>query len=237
MRVMKVKTRAVREAHDLEILNGAAVALNREMDDVLAYQGGVVPRLTYAYGMAHIELPEGMPGIRGPLAFSPETAKPLSDLAEVLLRGENSLTQAERELIAAHVSAQNDCTYCHTSHGAIAAHYLGGDEDLVEKVKRDPEQAAVSAKLKALLAIAGKVAEGGKSVLSEDVDRARREGATDKEIHDAVLIAAAFCMFNRYVDGLGTSVPDDPDSYRERAAGVGKPRLRGPPGSAGRGAG
>jgi uncharacterized peroxidase-related enzyme len=170
--------------------------------------------------MAHIKLPDGLPGIRGPFAFSPQTARPMSELAEILLRAENTLSPGERELIAARVSARNDCTYCHTSHGAIAAHYLGGDEALVAQVKKDPETAAVSAKLKALLAIAGKVAEGGKSVRSEDVERARREGATDKEIHDTVLIAAAFCMFNRYVDGLATWAPEDPESYRQRAAGV-----------------
>jgi uncharacterized peroxidase-related enzyme len=170
--------------------------------------------------MAHIKLPDGLPGIRGPFAFRPDTARPMGELAEILLRGENTLSPAERELIAAYVSARNECTYCHTSHGAIAAHYLNGDEALVAQVKRDPETAAVSAKLKALLAIAGQVALGGTSVHSEHVERARREGATDKEIHDAVLIAAAFCMFNRYVDGLATWAPDDAASYRERAAGI-----------------
>jgi uncharacterized peroxidase-related enzyme len=170
--------------------------------------------------MAHIELPEGMPGIRGPMAFRPETARPMVELAEVLLRGENTLTPAERELIAAHVSFRNDCTYCHVSHGAIAAHYLGGAEALVAQVKGAPEQAEVSPKLKALLAIAGRVAEGGKSVRAEHVARARQEGATDREIHDTVLIAAAFCMFNRYVDGLATWTPEDPESYRQRAAGI-----------------
>jgi uncharacterized peroxidase-related enzyme len=169
--------------------------------------------------MAHIKLPEGLPGIRGPLAFRPETAKPMGELAEVLLRGESTLSPADRELIAAYVSARNDCTYCERSHGAIAAHYLG-DEALVAQVKSDPEHAPVSAKLKALLAIAGRVQEGGQSVRTEDVERARREGATDREIHDTVLIAAAFCMFNRYVDGLATWTPQDAESYRERAAGI-----------------
>jgi uncharacterized peroxidase-related enzyme len=169
--------------------------------------------------MAHIKLPDGMPGIRGPLAFRPETAKPMGEFTEVLLRGPSTLSRADRELIAAHVSVRNDCTYCERSHAAIAANYLG-DEALVDQAKRDPERAPISAKLKALLAIAGKVQEGGKSVLSEHVERARREGATDLEIHDTVLIAAAFCMFNRYVDGLATWTPDDPASYRERAAGI-----------------
>jgi uncharacterized peroxidase-related enzyme len=170
--------------------------------------------------MPHIKLPEGLPGIRGPMAFRPETARPLSELAEILLRGESTLSRAERELIATYVSAGNECDYCRTSHGAIAAQYLGGDETTVACVSSNPDQAPVSAKLKALLAVAGKVRESGKSVSAEDIARARGEGATDIEIHDTVLIAAAFSMFNRYVDGLQTWTPEDPESYRERAAGI-----------------
>jgi uncharacterized peroxidase-related enzyme len=166
--------------------------------------------------MPHIKLPEGIPGILGPMAFSPATAKPLNELAEVLLRGPNILTSGEREMIASYVSSQNDCFFCHTVHGAAAAHHLGGNEALVKQVKLDFEAAPVSDKLKALLAIAGKVQKGGKSVTPEDIERARQKGATDKEIHDTVLIAAAFCMYNRYVDGLATWAPADPDLYRER---------------------
>lgn len=164
--------------------------------------------------MAHIKLPDGIPGIVGPMMFSPETAKPMNALAEVLLRGPNTLTPGEREMIAAYVSSQNDCHFCHSVHGAVAAHHLGGDEQLVRDVKRNFATAGVSDKMKALLAIAGKVQLGGKNVTSEDVARARQQGATDKEIHDAVLIAAAFCMYNRYVDGLGTWAPDDAEMYR-----------------------
>jgi uncharacterized peroxidase-related enzyme len=172
--------------------------------------------------MAHISLPAELPGIRGLLAFRPETAKPLCELVDVLLRGPHPLSPGERELIATFVSAQNDCRYCQTIHGAIAAHHLGGDEDLVVNVKTDPQHAPISDKLKALLVIAGKTAQGGRHVLAADVDRARRHGATDLEIHDTVLIAAAFCMFNRYVDGLATWAPDDPAFYRDRAAVVAK---------------
>jgi uncharacterized peroxidase-related enzyme len=165
--------------------------------------------------MAHIHLPEGLPGIIGPLAFSPETTKPLLELAETLLRGPNALTPAEREMIAAHVSYRNECDFCQLSHGAAAAAHLKGNYDLVEQIKVNPEDAAVSDKLKALLAIAGKVQQGGKQVTSEDIARARQQGAGDKEIHDAVLIAAAFCMYNRYVDGLATWQPLERDAYRE----------------------
>jgi uncharacterized peroxidase-related enzyme len=165
--------------------------------------------------MPHIQLPEGLPGILGPMAFSPETAKPLNELAEVLLRGPNTLTPGEREMIATYVSSENDCFFCQTIHGAAAAHHLGNNEGLVRSIKLDFEAAPVSEKLKALLAIAGKVQKGGKHVTSQDVARARKHGANDREIHDTVLIAAAFCMYNRYVDGLATWAPDDPEVYRQ----------------------
>ena len=168
--------------------------------------------------MAHITLPEGGPGIRGPMMVRPETAKPLNELVDVLLRGPHTLSPGERELIATYVSARNDCTYCQTIHGAIAAHHLGGNEELVQCVKLNFEEAEISAKLKALLAIAGKVQLGGKHVTAEDVEQARALGATDLEIHDTVLIAAMFCMCNRYVDGLATWAPEDPEFYRQRAA-------------------
>lgn len=165
--------------------------------------------------MPHIALPEGLPGILGPMAFSPETTKPLNELAEVLLRGPNSLTPAERELIATKVSHGNECHFCHTTHGAVAAHHLGGDTDLVQAVRVDPAGAAISPKLHALLEIAGAVRVSGREVTEDLVAQAHAEGATDKEIHDTVLIAAAFCMYNRYVDGLATWAPDDSDSYTE----------------------
>lgn len=152
------------------------------------------------------------------MAFRPETARPLNELAEVLLRGPSTLTPGERELIATSVSARNDCFFCQTIHGAVAAHHLGGNEQLVLDVKRDVEQAGISDKLKALLAIAAKVQQGGKHVDAPDIERARKEGATDLEIHDTVLIAAAFCMYNRYVDGLATFAPTDPDMYRANGA-------------------
>jgi len=165
----------------------------------------------------HIQLPPDMPGIRGPMALRPETAKPLNELVDVLLHGPGTLTPGERELIATFVSARNDCSYCQTIHGAVAAHHLK-DEALVSKVKLDFEHANISAKLKALLVIAGKVQQGGQNVTADDIARAKAESASDLEIHDTVLIAAAFCMFNRYVDGLATWAPEDPAFYRQRAA-------------------
>ena len=163
--------------------------------------------------MPHIALPDGLPGITSGFAFRPETAAPLRALAEVLLRGPNTLTPGEREMIAAAVSKRNECVFCHASHRAAAANHLGGDYALVDAVTDDAEQAPVSAKLKALLAIAAKVQEGGRQVTADDVARARGEGATDLEIHDTVLIAAAFSMFNRYVDGLATWTPRGHELY------------------------
>ena len=165
--------------------------------------------------MAHIKVPDNLPGILGPMAISPETAKALRELAEVLLRGPNTLTPGEREIIATYVSSQNDCCFCQLSHGAAAAEHLGGNYELIDRIKQNFGTAEISEKLRALLAIAGKVQKGGKHVTGEEVERARQQGATDKEIHDTVLIAAAFCMYNRYVDGLGTWQPTDPKAYRE----------------------
>jgi len=166
--------------------------------------------------MAHIDLPEGLPGIRGPMAFRPQTAKPLNELAEVLLRSENSLTRGERELIATYVSSLNDCFYCQNAHGGIAQHYFQCDINYIDAVKKDFESTAISTKLKSLLSIAASVQKGGKHVTPEQIEKAKHHGATDFEIHDTVLIAAAFCMFNRYVDGLGTWAPQDRDIYVER---------------------
>ena len=163
--------------------------------------------------MPHIALPPGVPGIRSALQFRPETAKPLLELAETLLRAPNSLTSAERETIAAFVSARNDCHFCHASHRAATAHHSDDDYSVVDAVRADYQTAPVSPKLKALLAIAGKVQQGGKQVTTADVDAAHANGATDVEIHDTVLIAAAFCMFNRYVDGLATLTPVDEETY------------------------
>jgi uncharacterized peroxidase-related enzyme len=170
--------------------------------------------------MPHIKLPEGMTGIRAGFVFRPETAKPLNELVEVLLHDSHSLTAGERELIATYVSYLNDCYYCQTCHGFIAAAHLNDDEELVKRVKADFQHADIPEKLKALLVIASKVQQGGKHVTAGDIASARSLGATDLEIHDTVLIAAAFCMYNRYVDGLGTWQPQDEAMYRERGKHV-----------------
>ena len=174
--------------------------------------------------MPHIALNSAEPGIRGLLRYRPETARPLRELTEVLLRGPNTLTRGERELIAAYVSARNDCRYCSSSHSACAAAQLPGGIALVEQVRADPATAPISAKLNALLKIASAVGHSGRAVTAEHVAHARAAGATDMEIHDTVLIAAALCMFNRYVDGLATIAPEDPALY---AAGAQRLVMRG----------
>lgn len=170
--------------------------------------------------MAHIDLgvdETRFPGINGPMEFRPETAKPLSELAEVLLRGPHSLTAGERELIAAYVSGLNECRFCCSSHSAFAAAQLDAGMALVDQVRADLDTAPVSDKLRALLRIAGAVQQDGRKVTTAMVDTAHAAGATDLEIHDTVLIAAAFCMYNRYVDGLGTLAPDNPARYADAA--------------------
>ena len=164
--------------------------------------------------MPHIDLPKELPGISSGFAFRPETAKPMRELAHILLHEPNSLDPGERELIATYISSLNDCYFCQTSHGAAAACHLGGNS-IVKQVKTDFTQAPISEKLKRLLVIAGKVQRDGKQVTTEDVEAARQFGATDMEIHDTVLIAAAFCMYNRYVDGLATWQPKEESMYEQ----------------------
>jgi uncharacterized peroxidase-related enzyme len=173
--------------------------------------------------MAHIDLgvdEQEHPGITGLLMFRPETGKPLMELAQVLLRGPHSLTPGERELIAAYVSGLNECKFCYSSHSASATAQLGAEPALAEQVLNDLDSAPVSAKLRALLRIAGVVRDDGRMVTPELVAAARAEGATDVEIHDTVLLAAAFAMYNRYVDGLGTLAPDSPVIYANAAKRV-----------------
>jgi len=163
--------------------------------------------------MAHINVPEGVPGIRSLVMFRPETGKPLYELAQVLLRGESPFSEAERELIAAYVSKRNDTMFCMMSHAAASRVLYGDDKSIVDDVLDDVQKANISDKMKALLNIAGKVQILGKEVTEEDVITARNEGADDREIHDTVLIAATFSMFNRYVDGLASFTPTDEKEY------------------------
>ena len=165
--------------------------------------------------MAHIKVEEGVPGIRSLVLFRPETGKPLYELAQVLLRGPSPLTEAERELIAAYVSHLNNCMFCRNSHAAASRCLYGQEEQIVNDVLKDMQHSKVSDKMKALLHIAGKVQILGKEVKPVDIALARTLGADDREIHDTVLIAASFSMFNRYVDGLAAFTPTGTAAYEE----------------------
>jgi uncharacterized peroxidase-related enzyme len=166
--------------------------------------------------MTHIDLgidEEMFPGMAGLAQYRPETAGPLLDLAQVLLRGPSTLAPGERELIASYVSVLSECNFCTLSHSAFAAAQLDEGMPLVRQVHQDLDNAPISEKLRALLRIAGATQQTGRHVTEVLVKEARAAGATDLEIHDTVLIAAALSMFTRYVDGLATSAPDDPAPY------------------------
>ena len=177
--------------------------------------------------MPYITLEDHLPGITGLLEYSKETAAPIRELTQILLRGPSTLTEGERELIATVVSHRNECTFCVTAHTA-AADILLGEDDTAAKVKQDINTAPVSDKMKALLTIAAEVQQSGKAVTAESVQKAKDNDATDIEIHDTVLIAALFCLYNRCVDGLATVTPTDPAFYKglgERLKNNGYNRL------------
>jgi uncharacterized peroxidase-related enzyme len=169
--------------------------------------------------MPYITLEEHLPGITGLLEYRKDSAAPIRELTQFLLRGPSTLSEGERELIATIVSHNNQCRFCTTAHTA-AADLLFGECVTTEKVKQDIETAPVSEKMKALLTIAKQVQQSGKNVTSESVNRAKNAGATDIEIHDTVLIAALFCLYNRYVDGLAAATPSDPGFYNVLAGRI-----------------
>lgn len=172
--------------------------------------------------MAYIEVEEGIPGIRSLFQFSPKTGKSLCELAEVLLRGPSPLSSAERELIAAYVSHRNGCMFCMNSHAAAARYLFNGNKHIVNELLHEQHSDSLSPKMNALLHIAGKVQISGKSVTPDDIEAARKAGAVDADIHDTVLIAASFSMFNRYVDGLGSFTPVGEEAYVEMGKRMGE---------------
>ena len=159
--------------------------------------------------MAYINLEKDIPGIRSLVMFRPETGTHLYSLAQVLLRGESPLSPAQRELIAAYVSHRNHCNFCSRSHAAAARCLYEDSQYVVDETLNDLETSSLSEKMKALLTIAALTGKSGKLVTAEIIEKAKAEGATDIEIHDTVLIAALFSLYNRYVDGMATAMPDD----------------------------
>lgn len=172
--------------------------------------------------MAHIQVPVGAPGILGPMMAYPETAKHLNALAETILVHETpTFSKAERETVANYVSFLNQCVFCSESHAAVADFHW--KKPVSKQVWDNLESAPVSDRLKALLKIAEKVQKAATSVKKSDIDAALKLGATEKDIHDTVLIAAAFCMYNRYVDGLGTFTPPPGDAtYKDMGQMLGE---------------
>jgi uncharacterized peroxidase-related enzyme len=166
--------------------------------------------------MPYISLNKDLPGITGLLDYRKDTALPIRQLTQILLRGHSTITEGERELIASVVSFGNECTFCTAAHTA-AADLLLEDKETAKKVKVDPVRAPVSEKMKALLNIARAVQKSGKNVTPEMIAKAKQEKATDLEIHDTVLIAALFSLYNRYVDGLASVTPSDPSFYERLA--------------------
>jgi uncharacterized peroxidase-related enzyme len=163
--------------------------------------------------MPHIDLPEGVPGIAALVSYRQDTGHVLMQLADALLCGPSPLSRGERELIAAYVSRGNDCFFCESIHGACAARELDGGANVVAATLDESDRTAVSPKVQSLLHLAERVRQGGMMVTADDIAEARVQGAVDTEIHDTVLIAAAFCMYNRYVDGLATWAPTGADGY------------------------
>jgi uncharacterized peroxidase-related enzyme len=179
--------------------------------------------------MPYIPLEEHLPGITGLLEYDKIAAEPIRELTQILLRGPSTLTEGERELIATVVSNGNQCRFCTAAHTA-AANILLNEEHTSEKVKEDITTAPVSSKMKSLLTIASMVRQNGKAVTKAAIEKAKAAGASDIEIHDTVLIAALFCLYNRYVDGLATVTPSDPGFYKglgERLKHHGYHRLSG----------
>ncbi|WP_414621551.1 carboxymuconolactone decarboxylase family protein [Calothrix sp. CCY 0018] len=165
--------------------------------------------------MAYISLPDSNPGILGLLSTYPETGQILLALTQQILRGRSSLSSAERELIAASVSRANECMFCAQAHASAACNLLPKDQvSIVEEVITKQNLSVLSEKMQAFIELALAVQKGGQFVDQSHIDRVREVGADDKTIHDIVLIAAAFCMFNRYVDGLGTWTPENADIYK-----------------------
>lgn len=162
--------------------------------------------------MPYISLESHLPGITGLLEYSKETAEPIRDLTQILLRGPSTLSEGDRELIATVVSHGNQCKFCTTAHTAAADLYIG-ETETAQKIKENIETAPITEKMKALLTIAKLTGQSGKNVTTQHIERAKAAGATDIEIHDTVLIAALFCLYNRYVDGLATALPADAGYY------------------------
>jgi len=175
----------------------------------------------------YIKTDNNYPGILEMLWYKPATGSKLTALAHQALLGKSGLTSGERETIAAYTSALNECEFCCASHnGAVVCHL---QKDIKPNDYLTPEfMAGQTKKMQALLALAAQVQKGGRHVTPDVVDAAKKAGASDEDIHDAVLVCAAFCMFNRYVDGLGTYVSNEAD-YKDTGVRLATKGYKFPP--------
>lgn len=159
--------------------------------------------------MSYINLLNDQPGIIALMEQYPETAKHLNALAESLLSIETeTFSKAQRELIASYVSFLNNCIFCSESHAAVAD-YHAQNQGMSRKVWQDIDSQDEA--LKSLMVIAKKIQEKSSDLSIEDFNKAKLHKFTDRDLHDLVLISSAFCMYNRYVDGLGTFTPPPGD--------------------------
>ena len=165
-----------------------------------------------------------LPGMAALGAYRPDTTAHISAMADILLRDghpDSTLLRSDRETIAAYVSSRNDCSFCATSHGAVAeahARREGVNVVAVEAVCERGEIGDVSAKLKVLLQLAEKVRQY--EPIGEEIAKAKEEGVSDMDVHDAVLIASHFSMVNRYVDSLTGRVEMPKQAWAGRAEGL-----------------
>jgi uncharacterized peroxidase-related enzyme len=167
------------------------------------------------------------PGILTALRLTPALGVHLRGLADELLVNEfagATLQRAEREMIATAVSAGNDCFYCMDSHGAFATALLerSGSLDLVPVVDvlKGKGTAGLDAKMCALLLIAETVRREPRDLSAGDVAAAKAAGASDADVQLAILIAGAFSMYNRFVEGFRAATPPTPEAYRARAGEI-----------------
>ena len=183
-------------------------------------------------------LPPNLPGMTALGAYRPDVYAQMAALADNMLatgHPDSTLDPSEREMIATYVSSLNNCTYCMTTHGAVAVAHMSSTQSesaaqgtqtpkaTAEKIvnstciKRDDgvDEIEERPKLRSLLQVAAQVHESGQSITPEAVAEAKAFGATDMDIHDTVLIAALFCMFNRYVDGLTGELSGNIEQLKE----------------------
>ena len=170
--------------------------------------------------MPYIPIINNTPGIVGLLDTYTDTGKVLRNLADILLnKNSNAFIKAERETVASYVSFLNNCNFCYKSHSSIADFLWekkGQTKEYIDKIET-LEEIMSSSKIETLLYIAKKLHACPQGIKQEDIDLLFTFNFTPDDINDLILIISSFCMFNRYVDGLGTLPALDDDMYNNMA--------------------